>query len=82
MTVSFSCLVSSFKIIDTFSASKLCSECQTKVHFIPQLHFSPLKLSPLSKKFSRHYFEIFFIFFPRKKDLTIHANVLQWRPFA
>ena len=36
-------------------------------------------LSTLDKIFSRQHTEIFFLFFPRKQDLTYHANCLQWR---
>ena len=30
----------------------------------------------LGKNFSRRYFEIFFLFFPRKQDLTFYANCI------
>ena len=39
-------------------------------------------LSMLGKNCSRHHFEIFFLFFPRKKDLTCHANCLLRKQFA
>ena len=36
-------------------------------------------LSTLGKIFSIRHFEIFFFFyFPKKQDLTFHANCLQW----
>ena len=35
-----------------------------------------LTLSTLGKIFSRRHFEIFFLIFPRKQDLTFHANCL------
>ena len=41
-----------------------------------------LTLSTLGKIFSRRRFEIFFLFFPRKQDLTFHANYLLRRQFA
>ena len=37
--------------------------------------------STLGKMFDRRHFEIF-SYFPRKQDLTYHANCLQWRQFA
>ena len=36
----------------------------------------------LFKNFSRWQFEIFFLIFPRKSALTVHANCLLWRHFA
>ena len=36
-----------------------------------------LTLSTLGKIFSRQHLEIFFLIFPRKQDLTFHANCLQ-----
>ena len=41
-----------------------------------------LTLSTPGKNFSRRHFEIFFLIFPRKQNLTFHANCLQWRQFA
>ena len=42
-----------------------------------------LTLSILGKTFSRRYLEIFYYdYFPRKQDLTFHANCLRWRQFA
>ena len=35
-----------------------------------------LMLSMLGKTFSRQHFEIVFLFFSRKQDLTFHANCL------
>ena len=37
--------------------------------------------STLGKIFSTQHFEIFLLIFPRKQDLTFHANYLQWRQF-
>ena len=39
-------------------------------------------LSTLGKIFSRQHIEIFFLIFPRRQDLTFHADCLQWRHFA
>ena len=39
--------------------------------YLPCLAFM---LSTLGKIFSRLHFEIFFLFFPEKEDLTFHAN--------
>ena len=36
----------------------------------------------LGKHFSKRYFEIFFLIFPRKQDLTLHENCLLRRQFA
>ena len=33
-------------------------------------------------KFSRWHIDSIFLIFPRKQDLTFHANCLQWRQFA
>ena len=38
--------------------------------------------STLCKIFSRRYIEIFFLIFPRKHNLTLHANCHQWRQLA
>ena len=43
---------------------------------------SPLTLSTLGKIFTRWHFEIFFLIFLRKQDMTFHANCLLWRQFA
>ena len=43
-------------------------------------HVTPkdcLALSSLDKKINRRHIKIFFLFFPRKQDLTVHANCLQ-----
>ena len=45
-------------------------------------YFPPLVLSTLDKIFSRQHFEIFFLIFFQKTNLTFHANCLQWRQFA
>ena len=60
--------------------------------FVSMTHFSQvhiellfpylLMLSSLGKIFSRQHFKIFLLFFPRKQNLTFHANCLQWRQFA
>ena len=47
---------------------------------VSQIFYS-LTLGTLGKIFSRH-FEIYFLIFPRKQDLTFHANCLHWRQFA
>ena len=41
-----------------------------------------LMLSTLDKFFCRQHFEIFFLIFSEKQDLTFNANCLQWRQFA
>ena len=38
-----------------------------------------LTLSTLGKTFSRQHFEMFFLIFPRKQNLTFHANCLHWK---
>ena len=41
-----------------------------------------LTLNTLGSLFSRRHFQIYFLFFSRKQDLTFHANCLHWRQFA
>ena len=41
-----------------------------------------LKLSTLGKKIQQTTFCNVFLIFPRKQDLTFHANCLHWRQFA
>ena len=40
----------------------------------------PSTLSTLGKIFSRQHLEIFFFIFPRKQDMTFHANCLLRNP--
>ena len=51
-------------------------------HYEALLYVRPLTLCTLGKNFSRRHFGIFFLFFPRKQDLTLHANCLHRRQFA
>ena len=47
------------------------------------IFFSTLTLNTLGRSFGRLHIEIsFFFIFPRKQDLTFHANCLHWRKFA
>ena len=47
------------------------------IQILYKIEKTSLTLSTLGKIFSRQHFEIFFLIFPRKQDLTFHANCLQ-----
>ena len=38
-----------------------------------------INFNTLHAGFRRRHFEIFFLFFPWKQDLTFHANCFQWK---
>ena len=56
--------------------------CFFVVFFSHDMTHVLLRLGFWVKKFSRRHTEIFFLFFPRKQDLSFHANCLHWRQFA
>ena len=56
---------------------------RAKLTFLfPFLQMKQIILCILGKNFSRCNFEIFFIIFPTKEDLTFHANSLLSRQFT
>ena len=51
-------------------------------HNVPSLFTYALTLSTLGKIFPQATVWNIFLIFPRKQDLTFHANCLHWRQFA
>ena len=71
------CAVAQADLSLRWSHKSCCRVCCELAHFKFML-----TLSTLGKIFCRRHFEIFFLFFPEKKDLTFHANCLLRRQFA